>query len=216
MRGADFRKFGPFFVKIGNPVIMSKAIVISWAVFFVSLQPAGAETITRKTDVVRGADHYQSVFYRGGQQIASQKHTQKDGVFEESGETINGRVKFENDYRHTYGEEYYRKGKVNGEAMTYYEDGQLKKESFFLMGKLIRSREYYSNGNLRFEVDYDGALTTMSSDEIGVGKLYYLDGKMKYQWDFRFGNKRNFRKCYDRDGKPTFEAYYDESGARIP
>jgi antitoxin component YwqK of YwqJK toxin-antitoxin module len=194
---------------------MSRVAIVGLGMFIISHHAVGAETITRKTDVVRGADYYHSVFYRGDKQIADQKHTSKDGILDHKGETINGRVKFSDDYRHTHGEEYYRKGKMNGEALTYYEDGQLKKESFFLTGKLIRSREYYNNGKLRFEVDYDNALTTVSSDEIGIGKLYYMDGTIKYEWDFRFGNRRNFRKSYNRKGELTFEAYYDEHGERL-
>ena len=164
----------------------------------------------RKTQLIRGGDYWESVFYQADQQIARQKIS-AHGVEEQEGEIPDGRVKFLDDASKTYGEEYYKNGKKYGLSKTYYASGQLMKEENYEDGKLQTGKEYYDNGSLRFEVDYqDKRDCPGNKGEVGVGKLYFKNGVLRYEWNLTRTSRTGFKKSYNRNGELTLEAYYDE------
>lgn len=174
-----------------------------------------AQEIVRKTKLIRGSDYYEDVFYSGNQELARQKTTGQK-VLEQNGEIPDGKIKFIDESEHTYGEEYYRNGKKEGLSRTYYEDGWLKMESDYREGAILNSKEYYKNGNLRFEVNYEDARDDKEDSEVGIGKLYFSDGTLRYEWDLTKSKKIGFKKSYNQNGELVYEAYYDADGKLIP
>lgn len=170
--------------------------------------------VTRTTIVVRGRDYLENIFYRGGEEIARIKEF-NDGTFEFSGEIPDGKVRFKDEYAGTYGEEFYQDGKRQGSAQTYFSDGRLKSTSEYLYGRLIRKKEYYPGGLLRFEVDYSDA-RDYDDDEVGIGKLYFPNGELKYEWRLINRESRGFKKSYNQDGTLRAVTYFDGKGEPIP
>ncbi len=167
--------------------------------------------VTRRTHVERGSDVIESVFLKGHQEIARQT-VAKDGKVTQSGRIPDGLVKFYDDFNNTYGEEHYRYNRKHGIVKTFYYDGQLKSEEKFGDGTLILSKEYYNTGVLRLEVNYENASDFFDQTEIGVGKLYFPSGVLKYEWSFTKNSKFHFRKAYHRNGQLRVETYYDQDG----
>ncbi len=177
---------------------------------------AMAQEVVRKTRLVRGSDYYEDVFYSGNQELARQKTTGRK-VLEQNGKIPDGNVKFIDESEHTYGEEYYEDGKRQGLARTYYEDAKPKMESYYKEGNLLKSKEFYKNGNLRFEVSYEDARDHNKEDsEVGIGKLYFSDGTLRYEWNLTKSLKTGFKKAYNQDGKLVYEVYYDADGKSMP
>jgi len=129
-------------------------------------KPSTNEVIKR-TRVLPGTEYVEHLFYRGDVEIARQR-VSASGLIEETGTVPDGKVKFFDAYKNTYGEETYRHGKRHGVAKTYYADGQLQSKAYYRDGKLMANQEYYSNGNLRFEVDYQGARNYPGDKEVGL------------------------------------------------
>ena len=180
---------------------MKTVLVLS---FFLLLSvDAHAADIVRKTSVVRGEDYMQSTFLKDNKPIASLK-TNVDGNYDAKGTIPDGKVLFENSYNKTHGEEYYRDGKKHGRSRTYYASGELAAEAEYQYGKLIRETQYYKDGGKRFEVDYSNARDW--------GKLYYHNGKLKYEWNITTSLARGYKKAYNTDGSLRYTAYYDEKG----
>ncbi len=182
--------------------------------FFGTITLIFAQEVTKKSWVVRGSDYIESVFYLGNQEIAREKTSVK-GIYDQTGEIPNGKVTFSDEGNKTYGEEYYQSGKKDGEAKTFYENGQLKTEAYYKDGVLQTTKEYYNDGHLRFEGDYTDARDSKDYKEAGIGKLYFKDGKLKYEWHFTQTDKVGFRKAYNQNGELVYEAYYDEDGKLI-
>jgi antitoxin component YwqK of YwqJK toxin-antitoxin module len=168
--------------------------------------------VTRTTIVVRGRDYLEHIFYRGGEETARIKEF-NDGTFESSGEIPDGKVKFKDEYAGTYGEEFYQDGRRQGLTQTYFSDGRLKSSSEYLYGRLIRKKEYYPGGLLRFEVDYSDA-RDYDDDEVGIGKLYFPNGALKYEWSLINRESRGFKKSYNQDGTLRAVTYFDGKGDR--
>ena len=174
--------------------------------------PAGE--VVRKTRVQRSSDFIENNFYVGEEVIATQK-VYADGKIEQTGEIPDGNVKFIDEYNQTYGEEYYHRGKRHGIVKTYYQDGKLKSDVQYVYGEIIKNKEYYHEGRVRFEVDYSDALSSGDQRESGVGKLYYPNGMLKYEWNLTRANKGGYKRSYNQDGTLRAESKYDEYGHLI-
>ncbi len=171
--------------------------------------------VTRKTRVERGGDYVENIFYLGNQEIADQKCF-SSGNCETKGQIPDGKVKFFDEYQHAHGEEYYHDGKKEGVVKTFFEDEQLRSEAYYQYGKLQKNKEFFKDGKVRFEVDYEDAWDYKEGDkEVGIGKLYYSDGTLKYEWNMTKSNPKGFKKTYDRNGELRYEAYYDQFGELI-
>ena len=173
-----------------------------------------AQEVTRKSWVVRGSDYIESVFYLDNQEIAREK-TSVNGIYDQTGAIPNGKVTFSDEHNKTYGEEYYQNSKKDGEAKIFYENGQLKTDSSYKDGVLLTTKEYYNDGRLRFEGDYTDARDSKDYKETGVGKIYFKEGPLKYEWNFTKTEKKAFRKAYNSNGELVYEAYYDADGKLI-
>jgi len=184
-------------------------------VFFllIGISNAPAEVIC-KTQVIRGQDYIESVFFDGDKEVARVKQS-PSGVISAEGEIPDGPVNFVDSYKKTHGEESYRSGKKHGYSRTFYENEKLKKESYYMNGQLLMEKEYYPDGKLRFEVDYSDARDGVGSNETGIGKLYHQNGALKYEWNFTRSSPEAFRKTYTQEGVLRFATYYDSANQLI-
>src|SRR3989338_1609331 len=175
-----------------------------------------AEEVVRKNRLVPGMDFEESTFYVGTQEIARQKIV-GGKIMETTGDIPDGKVKFIDEYLHTYGEEFYLKGKKHGLVETYYEGGKPKSSSNYLFGKLMAKKEFYGDGALRMEEDFEDAIFFAGEPdrETGVGKVYFRDGTLKYEWSFTNTSPSNYKKSYDQTGALTLELFYDKDGNLI-
>src|SRR3990167_916421 len=114
------------------------------------------EKITRKDRLSPGRDYIESIFYLNEEETARQKIV-NDKVVESSGEMPEGRVDFFDESKKTYGIEYYVEGKKSGPSQTYFADGRSNIEAYYQWGKLLWKREYYNDGGIRLEVNYEDA-----------------------------------------------------------
>ncbi len=197
------------------PVEKKEAVVSAPAA-----EPPTAQTgdsagpVVRKNRIIPGNGYEESTFYAGGQEIASQKII-NGVVVEQKGRIPNGRVKVVDDYRHTQGEEYYQDGQRNGTTRSYFPNGKLRKEETYKEGKLILSKEYFSDGAPHIMIDYQDALNVPGDTEVGVGKIYYQGGKLRYEWNLTHSLHKGFKRAYNADGQLVAEAYFDSRGKKM-
>lgn len=177
-------------------------------------QSLSSDEVIRRSRVIAGEDALEDVFSRAGRVIARQKVSAK-GIEEKVGEIPDGVVKFFDESQRTHGQEHYRSGQKDGLVRTYYEDGRLNSESLYRHGKLLTKKEYYKSGVLRLDVNYTQARVDKDNKETGIGKLYFPNGTLKYEWNLTRSSNPGFKKSYDRNGQLTFEAHYDQEGSLI-
>lgn len=173
---------------------------------------ATQEGIIKRVRVQRGGDYTEGFFYRGDEEFAREKSTAQ-GKIEQYGKIPDGKVILVDENNNVYGEEYYRWGKRDGASKTYCSDGTLSVESLYELGELKTQKEYYRDGKLRLEVDYRDA--RKGDREVGIGKLYYRNGVLKYEWHLTNSDARGFKKSYNTDGSLRAETYYDADGKMI-
>jgi hypothetical protein len=169
--------------------------------------------IVRTNRLVPGMGFEESIFQAGGETICQQQIV-NGKVIESDGQVPDGKVKFIDEYRQIYGEESYSRGKKHGLATTHYQDGTLKAESQYILGRLVYNKEFYPDGTVRMEENYEDAIEFPEdpTHETGIGKVYFPDGTLKYEWVFAKNNPTNFKKSYNRDGELTLELYFDKEG----
>ena len=172
------------------------------------------EKITRKDRLSPGRDYIENIFYLNEEEIARQKIV-NDKVVESSGEIPEGRVDFLDESKKTYGIEYYVGGKKSGPSQTYFADGQSNIEAYYQWEKLLWKREYYNDGNIRLEVNYEDAREQSDEKERGAGRVYYRDGTIKYEWNLTNSEKVGFKKSYNQNGELRAASYFDEYGQPV-
>ena len=87
----------------------------------------------------------------------------------------------------------------------YYENGQLKLERNYEDGKLHGlSKEYFENGQLKF------IHNQKNGEYHGLLKGYYIDGKLKYEFNYKNDKKDGLCKDYYETGQLKFEGNYKE------
>ena len=165
-----------------------------------------------RLDVSR--EYSQSVIYEDGVEIARFK-TKNHKTYDAQGEIPGGNVKFVNESKGTYGIEQYRRGKRNGDYAEYYREGQIKKKAYYFNGKIMRVTEYYIDGTVRMEVDYTDNLMFTDDIEVGVGKVYYRDGVLMYEWSLTNSNPIRYKISYNKKGELVETKYYDDKGDLI-
>lgn len=173
------------------------------------------QKIVRQDRLSPGRDYMESIFYLEGRELARQKIIDEK-VLESSGEIPEGRVDFVNEFKKTHGVEYYARGRKDGASRTYFADGRLNVEAYYRHGELSWKKEYYHDGGLRLEVDYQDARPLGGEKETGTGKVYFRDGTLKYEWHFTKSDPTAFRRSYNQNGELTAAFYFDENGQRMP
>jgi len=168
--------------------------------------------VIRRTRLAPERTFETSIFYQGGEEIARHKVTRKGMIYDQTGEIPNGKVKFINETDQTYGVEYYRNGARNGPARVNYRGGSLKLEANYQYGKLMTKKEYFHDGALKMTEDYTDAREYDDDREVGIGKVYTRDGRVKYEWFIINSDPIGYHKFYDSKGRLTATVYYDQDG----
>ena len=168
--------------------------------------------VTRKSRMAPGRNYIFNIFYQEGEEIARDKTTLTGEVYEQTGEIPDGKVKFVNTSDGTYGIEFYRNQKLDGPAQLYYVDDVLNKDFYYQSGKLLTVKEYFHNGSIRMQNDYADARENSDTKEAGMGKVFFPNGQIKYEWKFTVTDSVGYRKSYDRQGRLVDAIYYDEYG----
>jgi antitoxin component YwqK of YwqJK toxin-antitoxin module len=169
------------------------------------------QSVTRRDRLSPGRDYTESVFYLEDAEIARQK-TAGGRVVETTGKIPDGKVKFVDESGNKHGVEHYRDGKKDGPSNTYYPDGQAFEEAYYRHGKLLWRKEYYKDGSLRLEIDYQDARDDGDDVETGRGRLYYQDGTVKYEWQLTNRDEEGFKRSYDQKGGLRGALYFDRDG----
>lgn len=176
-------------------------------------KPKRSGEVIRKTRLAPERTFERSIFYQGGEEIARHKVSRKGGIaYDHTGDIPNGLVKFINETNRTYGAEYYQNNLRHGPGRTNYKDGQLKSESNYQHGKLITRKEYYIDGVLKMEEDYSDAREFMDKRGTGIGKTYWRDGTIKFEWYMVNSDPVGYNKSYNIKGSLTSAVYFDEFG----
>lgn len=167
--------------------------------------------IIRKTYFSPDRKYEINIFYQGGGEVARNKFSNGD-TYDRTGKIPDGKVEFIDETDKTYGTEYYRDQKRHSTAKIYYIDDVLKQKLYYQYGKKITNQEYYHDGILRMEENYTNAREYGVDDETGIGKVYFRDGAIKYEWHLTVTEPIGFKKSYNRSGRLVGEFYYDEYG----
>ncbi len=174
----------------------------------------GTGEVIRRTRFSPDRKYEINVFYQGGAEIARNRSS-KEGAYDQTGEIPDGKVKFINESSKTYGVEHYRNQERHGPAKIYYSDDVLQKEIYYQYGKLMTTTEYYHDRTIRMEEDYTDAREHLDERDVGIGKVYFRDGTLKYEWYLTVTKPIGFEKSYDGKGRLTGEFYFDEYGQPI-
>ncbi|MCA9400886.1 MAG: hypothetical protein KC713_04620 [Candidatus Omnitrophica bacterium] len=169
------------------------------------------ENISKKIYLSPGRDFYEARIFQGEKQIATQV-IKNNAITRQNGDIPDGKLEFINTHDQTYGHEHYKNGMIDGIAVAYFESGRLKKEEEFREGRLLKVKEFYPTGELRFICDYRNAREWGDNPEVGEGKVYHKNGKIKYEWNITTQLFKGYKKSYNRFGQLTSETYYDNQG----
>ncbi|MCB9747461.1 MAG: hypothetical protein H6755_03540 [Candidatus Omnitrophica bacterium] len=176
------------------------------------VKPIGA--VVRKTRFDPSRDFEENILFDEDIEIARFKSVE-DKIYDLEGEIPDGKIKFFNESKNTYGEEEYWGGKRHGFYREYYGTGELKKETEYKYGQKWINKEYFIDGKMRLEEYLDDALFFANTKEVGVGKVYYRSGVLMYEWNITNKGKERYNKSYNIDGKVMSIKYFDENGQLI-
>lgn len=158
--------------------------------------------------------YFQSTIRKGSKEVARFKNSGED-IYDIVGEIPDGKISFFNDSLKTYGEEYFRKGRREGAYIEYFETGIPMLEAEYRAGDQLWLKEYYSDGTLRMEVDYQDALVMSKSVEKGKGRIYYRGGTLMYEWDLTNAAPELTTRAYNNQGELVEIRTFDERGEVI-
>ena len=165
-------------------------------------------------------DYTESVVLVNKREVARYK-AKNDKTFDESGHVPDGKVKFVNEWKNTYGFEHYRNGKRNGAFIELYNNGNIKTEAEYKRGRLLKRKTYYHSKVLMMEENFNATrfVSQLQSfnkfDKVGKGKFYRQDGSLKLEWSVVDGSDQHYTKRYTEAGELTEAHYYDDQGELI-
>ena len=87
-------------------------------------------------------DYTESIVLINKEEVARYK-AKDNKIFDESGHIPDGKVKFVNEWKNTYGFEYYRNGMRDGAFTEHYNNGNIKTEAEYKRGRLLQRKTYY-------------------------------------------------------------------------
>lgn len=207
----------PVGIDLNNQYVKPEKIVIRDENSSLSQNENKVSSIKKlKKIVVLSPDRaYEEAFIYADDKRIARERVINGNVFESVGNIPDGKIEFINKQDDTYGYDIYKDGKKHGNSSVFFPDGRIKKEIFYQQGKIVSIKEYYDNGVLRFMADYKDARDAVGSVETGVGKIFFKDGRLKYEWNLTKSLSAGYKKAYDKDGKVLFEKLYDANSRLI-
>jgi antitoxin component YwqK of YwqJK toxin-antitoxin module len=170
--------------------------------------------VVRKVHLDPNRQYFESIFYVGDTEIARYKSVDEK-IYDMTGTIPDGLVKFVNAFTSSYGEEYYRNGKRNGPYKEYYNEGTLLREAEYRTGQLLKNKDYFIDGKVKLEQDSEDALITLKNRESGIGKTYYRDGTLMFEWNITNHGAERFTRAYNIKGQLVEERQFDKTGQLI-
>ncbi len=167
--------------------------------------------VTRTTYLDPNRVYYENVFFMDEQEIARFKNS-GEKRFDFTGEIPDGKVKFTNTFDGSFGEERYLNNERNGPFTEYYSGGELKREAKYRDGKVLSSKEYFIDGKVKLEQNFEDALISAENKEVGTGKAYYRDGTLMYEWNITNRTDLRYARSYNIKGKLVEEKQFDALG----
>ena len=170
--------------------------------------------VSRVTQLDPNRTFFHNIIYADGNRIAAFKTYEGSGytMFELEGNIPDGKVTFMDRSRNTSGVESYRDNQRHGICREYYESGPVRRDILFEYGKAVQEREYYIDGTLRMDINYRDALAGIQDNEVGIGKVYYRDGTLRYEWSLTNRDRQRYKKSYNIAGDLVQEKIYDARG----
>jgi antitoxin component YwqK of YwqJK toxin-antitoxin module len=101
------------------------------------------------------------------------------------------------------GKFYFDEKLFNGVAFDTYSSGTLHNEFFYTDGKFTLHKQYNEKGQLNVYISYN-----KSEQQHGVMKIFYDNGKLKYEGNFNNGKEHGTIKFYRDSGKLVTEENY--------
>ncbi len=173
------------------------------------------EKVYRKILMNPNRTNSESRLYSEGIMVAQFNSLKDDDIVDLIGDLPEGKVSFLNEFKGTYGEEYFQKGKRHGQYTEYYDNGMVFRRAKFYRGLLMENTIYYFDGTIRQVEDLKDALRFVEDTEAGNGKIYYRDGTLMYEWNLTNTLKGGYKKSYNRDGSLVEEKIYDNMGELV-
>ncbi len=170
--------------------------------------------VTKRILRAPGKDYEEAYFYLNNKKIATQR-IRNNHILEQFGDIPDSKIEFVNDQYKSYGEEFYKDGKLHGRSVTYYEKGAVEKEIFYIYGELMLVKQYFKEGQLKTEINYEDARDYPGETEVGVGKIYYEDGSLRYEWNITNSLPQGYKKAYNDKQELTHEVYINQKGEQI-
>ena len=97
----------------------------------------------------------------------------------------------------------FKSGVIDGEAISYYKDGTLKRKGTYNFGKMSGVWEqWYKNGNKEFQASY------IKDEMTGCFKEWYTNGRIKEEGQYNQNHRVGTWKFYDEGGSLLYEKQY--------
>ena len=167
--------------------------------------------VIRKSRFEPNRQFMENIFFVNDKEIARFKSV-GEKIYDIEGRIPDGTVKFSDLSHNSYGEEHYIGGQRHGWLREYYENGQMKKEAYYEYGRKMRNNEYFIDGTLRMEENFEDAMRYVEIPETGSGKTYYRDGTLMYEWDLTNMTKNRVTKAYNIKGELVEVRHFDQNG----
>jgi antitoxin component YwqK of YwqJK toxin-antitoxin module len=184
------------------------------------IEPASTDKNQKQGEMIRkmrldpSRKFSESIIFRNGQEVARFK-LDKRKMDDFTGHVPDGEVKFIDESQKTFGTEFYQDDKLHGPYVEYYEGGALKRESQYRQGELIYNKEYFFDGKLRMEENFEDALYVVQGDEVGDGKIYFRDGTLMYEWHLTNSDPNRYKRSYNKLGELVADDKYNETGELV-
>lgn len=170
--------------------------------------------LIRKSQLHPNREFTENIIFCDTEEIA-RFNSQEEKIYDMEGEIPDGVIKFFDESKKLHGEENFWRGKRHGEYKEFYETGEVRRNAQYFYGKMMSNKVYFIDGTLRMEQDFSDALDIANEPEVGVGKIYYRQGGLMYEWNLTRQLKGGYKKSYNVDGKLAEEKRYNELGELI-
>lgn len=195
--------------EIDKPIVRPQAVVSEFKV-----NPYAGKEIVERIHLDPNRIYSVSVFWMDDKEIARFR-SEGDKVYDIEGEIPDGKVNFINESTGTYGEEHYRNGKKHGSYQEHYSAGPIKREARYALGEVVQNKEFFIDGKLRMEENFEDALRFSESKNVGVGKIYFRSGTIMYEWNVTNRGPERYTKSYNIKGELVETKWFDISGKLI-
>lgn len=182
--------------------------------------PNGNKFIVMK--FLSGYEEASSKIYHDDGTLAAKVRMRDEKIVDESGNPIDGDVKWKYRNGSLWQMYHLKKGRLQGNYKTFYRTGQVFSETFFKRGRPSgMHRSYYQNGQTETEFFILNGLRD------GIVKEYYENGKLELKYKIKDLSKNGKVSWFNEDGSVFLEGnfvddlpdgiwtYYDQNGAII-